>query len=112
MIGCSVKGYKRACATPVGGADLLLIGDANDWDFTKDEPDENGDDTGYSAIARRGGSGATATATTASGAVTGVSIGSGGSGYVSAPTVVFTGDGTGAAATAVVVNGVITAINV
>jgi hypothetical protein len=55
MIGCSVKGYKRACSTNVGGADLLLVGDANDFDLTLGAADVDGNATGYSAIARRAG---------------------------------------------------------
>lgn len=56
---------------------------------------------------------ATATATVASGSVTGVTLSSGGSGYSSVPAVTFSGGaGTGAAATAVVTGGVVTAVNV
>lgn len=56
---------------------------------------------------------ATATSTIASGAVTAVTITSGGSGYTSVPAVTFSGGaGTGAAATAVVTGGVVTAVNV
>jgi hypothetical protein len=56
---------------------------------------------------------ATATSTIASGAVTGVTITSGGSGYSTVPAVTFSGGaGTGAAATAVVTGGVVTAVNV
>lgn len=55
MIGCSVKGYIRACAPATGGVGLLLVGDANDWEFTEGAPDTNGDATGYSTVARRTG---------------------------------------------------------
>lgn len=55
MIGCTVKGYTRACTNVVGGASLLLVADANDWDFTEGAADANGDATGYSAVARRVG---------------------------------------------------------
>lgn len=56
---------------------------------------------------------ATATATLTSGAVSSVTVVSGGSGYASVPAVTFSGGaGTGAAATAVVTGGVVTAINV
>jgi hypothetical protein len=56
---------------------------------------------------------ATATATRTSGAVSSVSVVSGGSGYTSVPAVSFSGGGgTGAAATAVVTGGVVTAVNV
>jgi hypothetical protein len=64
--------------------------------------------TGYTtaptvAITGGGGTGATATATVSSGAVTGFTITNPGSGYTSAPTVALTGGaGTGATATAVV----------
>jgi FtsP/CotA-like multicopper oxidase with cupredoxin domain len=59
-----------------------------------------------------GGSGATATATIdGSGAVTGVTITNGGSGYISPPMVVFSGgDGTGVMADAVVMPGAVTGI--
>ena len=61
MIGCSVQGYTRACSPTVGGASSLWVGDANDFDFTSDAPDVNGNATGYSAIALRpAGSGDTA----------------------------------------------------
>ncbi len=46
------------------------------------------------------------------GAVGSVNVTSGGSGYTSAPTVVFTGGGTGAAATATVLGGVVTGVTV
>lgn len=56
---------------------------------------------------------ATATASITSGAVSSVTVVSGGSGYTAAPAVTFSGGGgTGAAATAVVTDGVVTAINV
>lgn len=55
---------------------------------------------------------ATATATVASGAVTGVAITDGGAGYVKVPTVTLTGAGTGAAAIAVVSEGVVSAVTV
>ena len=56
---------------------------------------------------------ATATASVTAGAVSSVTVVSGGSGYTSAPSVTFSGGGgTGAAATAVVTDGVVTAINV
>lgn len=65
----------------------------------------------YEFCAQIGGS-ATATATVASGAVTGFTVTNGGGGYKSAPTVVITGAGTGATATANLSNGVITSITV
>jgi len=56
---------------------------------------------------------ATATATRTSGAVSGVTVTSGGSGYTSVPAVSFSGGGgTGAAATAVLTSGVVTSVNV
>lgn len=56
---------------------------------------------------------ATGTSIVNSGAVTGVVITDGGSGYTSAPTVTFTGGaGTGAAATATISNGVVTSVTV
>jgi len=59
------------------------------------------------------GSGATATATINSGSVNTITIVSGGSGYVVAPTIVFSGGGftTTASATAVITNGVVTGIS-
>ena len=58
------------------------------------------------------GSGATATATISSGSVNTITIVSGGSGYVVAPTIVFSGGGftTTASATAVITNGVVTGV--
>lgn len=55
MLGCNVSGYTRSCTTIVGGCDLLLVGDANDWDLTEGAADTNGDPTGYSILARRTG---------------------------------------------------------
>lgn len=112
MVGCNVKGYKRTCNPTTGGCDLLLVFDANDFNFTEGEEDENGDTVGYDALERRVGTGATATATAASGVVTAIAVSAGGTGYTSAPTVVITGAGTGATATATVVNGIVTAITV
>jgi len=59
------------------------------------------------------GAGAAATATVSGGAVTGITVNSGGGGYHAAPIVsIYHADGTGATATATVTNGVITAIPV
>jgi hypothetical protein len=55
------------------------------------------------------GAGATGTATVGSGAVTGISLGVGGSGYTNPPAVVLTGGGgSGATATATIAGGVVT----
>lgn len=59
MIGCTAQGYTRSCSPTVGGASLLWVGDANDFDFTSDAPDVNGNATGYSAVALRPTSGDT-----------------------------------------------------
>jgi hypothetical protein len=91
---------------------MLLVGDANDFNFTEGAADANGDPTGYSAIEYRIGSGATATATATAGAVTAITVSDGGSGYATAPTVVITGAGTGATATATIVNGVVVSVTV
>ncbi len=66
------------------------------------------------SIAGGGGSGGTAIATVSGGAVTGVVLGSAGTGYTAAPTVTITGAGTGATATASIdpVAGTITGITV
>lgn len=114
MIGCQIKGYKPTCTAIVGGVGNLYVGDANDFDWTEDTPDADGDPTGYVSLARRVyGTGGTATAALTSTAVSGVTVTAGGTGYTTAPTVSFTGGGgTGATATAVVSGGVITAINV
>lgn len=112
MIGCSVKGYKRSCNPTTGGCDFLGVFDAYDFNFTEGDVDSDGDATGYNAMERRIGSGATATATAASGGVTGIAVTAGGENYTSAPTVVITGAGTGATAVATVVNGIVTAITV
>lgn len=103
MLGCTVGGYIKSCTTVTGGVDQLLIGDANDFDFTSGADDANGDDTGYSTIARHAGA-------TASDTVSGVSISNGGSAYTTA-TVNFTGGGgTGAAGTAVISGGAIVGV--
>lgn len=113
MIGCNIKGYTRPCSTVTGGCDLLLVGDANDFNLTLGTPGLDGEVVGYSTIARRVGSGATATATIATGAVDTVSVTAGGTNYAAAPTVVLTGGGgTGATATATIANGVVVAITV
>ena len=111
MIGCNVKGYKRACSPVVGGTSNLYVGDANDFNFTSGA-DAQGEKTGYSAIAYKAfGAGATATATLDSTTVDAIAVTTGGTGYSEAPTVVLSGGGgTGATATATVVAGVVTAI--
>jgi hypothetical protein len=53
-----------------------------------------------------------ATATVAAGAVTAITVTSGGGNYTAAPTVTITGDGTGATATATIASGNVTAISV
>ncbi|MBI4835007.1 MAG: multicopper oxidase domain-containing protein [Planctomycetes bacterium] len=56
---------------------------------------------------------ATATATVASGAVTGINVTNGGSGYTSAPTIyIYGGGGTGATASATIAGGAVTGITV
>jgi hypothetical protein len=55
MVCTGIIGFKRACAPVVGGNDLLLIGDASDFDFTLAAPDTDGSNLGYSAIARMTG---------------------------------------------------------
>ena len=114
MISVAVQGYNQACTSSnSGGISRLFVGDAEDFSLTAGTPDAQS--SGYSAIARRSayGSGATGTASVSSGAVTGVSVGSGGTGYSSAPTVVFAGGGgTGAAGTAVIVGGAIVSVTI
>lgn len=118
MLGCSILGYKRSCSPTVGGASLLLVGDANDYDFTSGSPDANGNPSGYSAIALRagatvGGTGAIGTVTLTGGGVGSVAISAGGTGYTTAPAVVFTGGGgTGAVGTATVTGGAVTGVSV
>ncbi len=58
------------------------------------------------------GSGAVLAATVAAGVVTGIAVTSGGTGYLTAPTIKIDGVGAGATATATVAAGVITAVNV
>lgn len=59
------------------------------------------------------GSGATGTAVIAAGAVSSVTVTAGGSSYVTAPTVAFSGGGgTGATATATIASGVVTAVTI
>lgn len=55
MLGCNVKGYKRACGASVGGAGTLLVGDANDFDFTEASEGSDAEVTGYNVITRRAG---------------------------------------------------------
>lgn len=62
MLGCTVGGFVRTCSPVSGGVAALLVGDANDFDFTSDTPDANGDLTGYASVALHTG------ALTASGA--------------------------------------------
>lgn len=112
MICITLKNYARACGAVSGGISDIAIFDPADFNFTQAAP-INGVKQPYSAVAlRTTGSGAAATATVASGAVSAINVTDGGTGYASAPTVVITGDGTGATATATVVDGVITAITV
>lgn len=113
MIGCNVKGYKRGCAPTTGGAGLLLVGDANDLNFVKGDPDADGDDTGYDSIEFRGGTGGAGTAVLTADAVTSITVATAGTGYTTAPTVTLTGGGgTGATATATVSGGAITGFTV
>lgn len=111
MLCVQLKNYTRACGGVTGGISDILVFDPNDFNFTQGA-DVAGAKAPYSAMALRTGSGAVATATVASGAVTAINVGTGGTGYVTPPTVVITGAGTGAAATATIVGGVITGITV
>lgn len=113
MLGCTVVGYKRTCAPTTGGAGLLLVGDANDLNFISGDLDGDGNETGYDSVEFRGGTGGAGTAVLTSDAVTSITVGSGGSGYATAPIVTLTGGGgTGATATATVSGGVITGFTV
>lgn len=58
MLGCSVGGYIKACTPVTGGIDQLLVGDANDFDWTSDTADGNGDPTGYASVALHSGANA------------------------------------------------------
>jgi hypothetical protein len=111
MLCVQLKNYTRACGGVTGGISDILTFDPNDFNFTQAGP-ISGVAQPYTAVSLRTGSGATATATVGSGAVTGISVGTGGTGYVTPPTVVITGTGTGAAATATIVGGIVTAITV
>lgn len=112
MICVTLKGYTRACGGVTGGISDIATFDPSDYDFTQASAIA-GVAQPYTAIALRGGSGATGTASLTSTAVSSVAVGDGGEGYLSAPTVSFTGGGgTGATATATIVNGIVTAINV
>ena len=113
MLGCQIQGYKRACAPTTGGVGLLMIADANDFNFIKGDADAAGNPTGYESLERRGGTGATATAVLTSTVVSSVTVGAGGTGYDEAPQITFTGGaGTGATGTATVAGGVITGITI
>lgn len=115
MLGCQIQGYKRACAPTTGGVGLLLIADANDFNFTKGSPDSDGEETGYATVERRGGSGATATANLGSDDVDTITVDTPGTGYLEAPAVIITAVGPGSGATAVATidgSGTVTGITV
>jgi hypothetical protein len=57
MLGCNVSGYSRTCTPVTGGVSDLLVGDANDFDFTSGAPGTNGEPVGYDTIALHSGSG-------------------------------------------------------
>jgi hypothetical protein len=101
----------RSCGGVSGGISDILLFDPNDFNFSQAGP-VAGLAQKYSAVALRAGSGVTATATVASGAVTAINVTAGGTGYPVAPTVVITGAGTGAAAVANVVGGIVVSITV
>lgn len=110
MLCVNLKQYNPACATTVGGVSRAWIFDPYDFNFTEGAVDADGNPTGYSLVALRGGTGATlGTVTTAGNAVTGVPVTAGGSNYpyTTIPITFTGGGGTGAAAYANVVGGVV-----
>lgn len=113
MLCVQLQAYSRACGSVSGGISDISFFDPYDFNFTQATA-INGVAQPYTAIAARtSGSGGTATSALTSGAVSAITVGSGGTGYTTAPAITFTGGGgTGATATATVVNGVITAIAV
>lgn len=112
MLCISLMNYSQPCQNTVGGVNRGWVFDPNDFNFTAGAVDAQGQPTGYSALALRAGSGATATATVAGGLITAINVGSGGSNYPIAPTVVITGAGTGGAAVANIVGGVVVSITI
>lgn len=112
MLCVTLSGRTRACGGVTGGISDIAIFDPNDYNFT--QATVSGVKGPYTAAALRAGTGATGTAVLSTNTVASVTIGSGGTGYVSPPTVVFTGGGgTGAAGTAIINgSGVVTGVTV
>ena len=111
MLSIKLQRYSPTCGGVSGGLAQIWIYDPYDFNWTQIAP-VDGVNQPYSAVALRAGTGATATATVASGAVTAINVTAGGSGYPIAPTVVITGAGTGAAATANISGGVVVSVTV
>lgn len=112
MLCVTLSNYVRECSNVTGGISDMAVFDPADFDFTQAAA-INGVAQPYTAIALRGpGTGGAATATVASGAVTAINVGTPGTGYSTAPTVVIGGPGTGATAVASVSGGVITGVTV
>lgn len=114
MLSFKIRPLSKTCKSTSGGVARIWIFDPEDFTFTQAADDPITGPQPYTAVALRSfGTGGTATATTASNAVTAITVTAGGSGYTSAPTITITGGGgTGATASATVSGGVITAITV
>jgi hypothetical protein len=112
MLCVSLQRLTRACGSVSGGISDIAFFDPYDFDFTNTTV--NGVAGAYTAIARRtAGTGAAGTAVLSTNTVGSVNITNGGSGYVVAPAVTFTGGGgSGAAGTATIVNGVVVSVTV
>jgi hypothetical protein len=110
MLSIAIRQLNKACQSTTGGVARIWIFDPEDFNFTQAAPNVNTGPQPYTAVERRTfGSGATATAEIGL-SLLNITIGSGGTGYTTAPTVVITGDGSGAEAIATVSGGVVTEI--
>lgn len=115
MVCITLKAYIRACAPTTGGISDIVTFDPSDFNFTQPSAIA-GVAQSYSVIALRAaaisGYGAIGTAVITNGLGT-PSIGAGGTGYTTPPTVAFTGGGgTGAAGTAVITGDAVTGITI
>lgn len=111
MLCVILTNYDQPCQNTVGGVNRGWVFDPADFNFTEGAPNADGSPSGYSAIALRGGTGASfGTVTfTPSGPVLTAPVAAGGTNYpYTTIALTFTGGGgTGAAGYATVVGGVI-----
>lgn len=114
MLSVKLRPMNKPCVTTSGGVARVWVFDPEDFSFTQANDDAITGPQPYTAIAlRTGGTGGAATASITGDAVTSVTVGTPGTGYIVPPIVTFTGGGgTGATAVANVVGGVIVSITV